>query len=206
MQQAVMLQPRATTGANRLNAIRLRHCTEEAVAKETSIAVDAATKAGPMCTLIEQVQQDAAAAMDTISVLHPYVKGVPALGSLAGSFLPGKLPEAALKVHREEARKKVLKMRRERQQLRRDRRTAEEKAAIKTKANEMKQLKPDRMTAEEKAALNTKAKEMKQLRLDRMAVKEKAALNTKANEMKQLRLDRMAVEEQAAITHDKGER
>jgi hypothetical protein len=62
--------------------------------------VDAATKAGPMRELIERVQQNAAAAMATPSVLHPCVCGVPTPGALAGTcFLagntePGKLPEA----------------------------------------------------------------------------------------------------------------
>ena len=70
-----------------MNVIRLRHCTEKTVAKETSIVVDAATTAGPMCTLIERAQQKAADAMDTISVLLPYATGDPALGTLAGSFL-----------------------------------------------------------------------------------------------------------------------
>ena len=71
MQQAIVLQPRATTLADRLNVIRLWHWTEKTVANETSIVVDAATKAGPMCKLIVQAQQKAADAMDTIPVLHP---------------------------------------------------------------------------------------------------------------------------------------
>jgi hypothetical protein len=57
MQQAIVLQPGATTLADRVNVIHLRHCTEKTVANETSIVVDAATKAGPMCKLIVQVQQ-----------------------------------------------------------------------------------------------------------------------------------------------------
>jgi hypothetical protein len=102
------------------------HCTE-AVAKETSIIVDAATKAGPaMCKLIEHVQQKAAAAMaDTMfhkeHGVPTYVHGGPTLGTLAGSFLPGELPKsltadgaAAREVHRAEARKKA---RRKYQQL-----------------------------------------------------------------------------------------
>jgi hypothetical protein len=52
MQQAIVLRPRATTLADRLDVIRLWHCTEKTVANETSIVVDAATKAGPMCKLI----------------------------------------------------------------------------------------------------------------------------------------------------------
>jgi hypothetical protein len=44
----------------------IAHCTTETEAKEeTSIIVDAATKAGPLRELIELVQQNAAAAMAT---------------------------------------------------------------------------------------------------------------------------------------------
>jgi hypothetical protein len=64
------------------------------VANETSIVVDAATKAGPMCKLIVQAQQKAAEAMDTISVLHPYAEGVPTLGSLANTFFTAFSPPA----------------------------------------------------------------------------------------------------------------
>jgi hypothetical protein len=108
---------------SRLSAIHLRHCTEKTEAKGTSIIVDAATKAGPtalpMCKLIEHVQQKAAAAMaDTMFRKEhgapTYIHGVPTPGTLAGSFLPGELPEeltadgaAALEVHRAEARKKA---------------------------------------------------------------------------------------------------
>ena len=48
-QKAILLQPKAKTDAHRISAIHLRHCTTETVANETSIIVDAATKAGPMC-------------------------------------------------------------------------------------------------------------------------------------------------------------
>jgi hypothetical protein len=53
MQQGIVLQPKATTAADRLSVIRLKHCTTKAEAKETSIIVDAATKAGPVCKVIE---------------------------------------------------------------------------------------------------------------------------------------------------------
>jgi hypothetical protein len=76
-----------------------------------------------MCKLIKRVQQDAAATTDIVT----YVKGVPTLGALAGSFLPLNAltvkEEAALTVHREEA----MFMKKARvivkQQLRRDRMT-----------------------------------------------------------------------------------
>jgi hypothetical protein len=48
-QKAILLQPKAKTDAHRLSAIHLRHFTTKTVANETSIIVDAATKAGPMC-------------------------------------------------------------------------------------------------------------------------------------------------------------
>jgi hypothetical protein len=73
-QKAILLQPKAKTDADRISVIHLRHCTTETVAKETSIIVDAATKAGPMCELIDQVQQAAADAMGTISVRHPHTR------------------------------------------------------------------------------------------------------------------------------------
>jgi hypothetical protein len=81
MQKASVLQQPAPA-AERLSAIHLRHCTEKTVAKETPIIVDAATKTGPMCNLIELAQQKAAAAMaDTISPPPSYIPGVPALGT-----------------------------------------------------------------------------------------------------------------------------
>jgi hypothetical protein len=62
-----------TPAARRLSVMHLKHCTTKTEAKETSIIVDAATKVGPLRELIELVQQNAAAAMATPSVLPPDV-------------------------------------------------------------------------------------------------------------------------------------
>jgi hypothetical protein len=70
MQKAIVLQQHAPA-ARRFSAIHLKHCTTKTEAKETSIIVDAATKVGPLRELIELVQQNAAAAMATLSVLPP---------------------------------------------------------------------------------------------------------------------------------------
>jgi hypothetical protein len=157
--------------------------------------VDAATKVGPLRELIGLVQQNAAAAMATPYVLPPLRLRCPDLWYLGSHLLAGKHragqvaggthsgeEEAALKVHREEARKQARKKANEMQQLRPDRMTAEEKATFKTKRNEMQQLRLDRMAVEEKAALNTNANEKRQHRVERMPVEEKAAFNTKRNE------------------------
>ena len=100
-----------------------------------------------MCTLIEQAQQKAADAMDTISVLHPYTKGVPTLGDLAGSFLPEEkeaLTDSELKVHREEARRRAH----ERSQLARDNWTNEERTAVNLKRRTKDQLVRDKRTTD----------------------------------------------------------
>jgi hypothetical protein len=47
-QKAIVLQRKAKTDADRLSVIHLKHCMTKAVANETSIIVEAATKAGPM--------------------------------------------------------------------------------------------------------------------------------------------------------------
>jgi hypothetical protein len=71
MQQAIVLQQKAKTAADRLGAIRLKHCTTKTEAKETSAIVDAATKAGPMCKLVVLAQQKVAAAMAAGTIFLP---------------------------------------------------------------------------------------------------------------------------------------
>jgi hypothetical protein len=137
-------------------------------------------KVGPLRELIELVQQNAAAAMATPSVLPPLRLRRPDPSYLGWLLLAGQVAakaltvveEAALKVHREEVMKKARKKAKGKRQLKFDRMAAGEKAAFTTKANEKrgavdqrerdrKQLVRDNRTAEETGAFNQRERERK---------------------------------------------
>jgi hypothetical protein len=164
MQVGMLLQPTTkrssihceSTQQRPLQALHRRRATQ---AEEVAIVVDAATKAVPLLKLMELAQTDAAAALVDETAQPPYSPGVPALESLAGSFLPAptRTPEekAALEVHRKKAREEARKASSEKAKEKWDDRTEKKKAADSEKGKE----KRDGRTEKKKAADSEKAKE-----------------------------------------------